>query len=92
MKAIPKEATGSFNRSNNEQATTILGHSEAAEVLDKIIVLENSQNSQENTCVGVSFLVKERHRQRCFPANFAKILRTHFLKRNSEQLLLETKW
>ena len=88
MKEILKEATGSFNRSNDEQATTILGNSEAAEVFDKIIVLENSQ---ENTCVRVSFLVKERHRQRCFPANFAKFLRTHFLKRNSERLLLETR-
>ena len=91
MKEIPKEATGSFNRSNDEQATTILGNSEAEEVFDKIIVLENSQNSQENTCVGVSFLVKERHRQRCFSANFAKFLRTHFLKRNSGRLHLETK-
>ena len=91
MKEIPKEATGSFNKSNDVQATTILGNSEAAEVFHKIIVLENSQNSQENTCVGVSFLVKERHRQRCFPANFAKFLRTRFLKRNSGRLLLETK-
>ena len=91
MKEIPKEATGSFNRSNDEQATTILGNSEAEEAFDKIIVLENSQNSQENTCVGVSFLVKERHRQRCFPANFEKCLRTHFLKRNSGRLLLEKK-
>ena len=32
---------------------------------------------QENTCVGVSFLIK-RLQYRCFPLNFAKFLRTTF--------------
>ena len=41
-----------------------------------------SQNSQENTCVGVSFRsqvcnVTKKLQQSCFPMNFAKILRTN---------------
>ena len=52
--------------------------------------LENSQNSQENICTRVSFLiklhasdlqilVKKRLKLRCFPVNFAKFLRAPFL-------------
>ena len=40
-----------------------------------------SQNSQENTCARVSFLItllKKRLWQRCFPVNFVKYLRTPF--------------
>ena len=67
------------------------------------VFLNNSQNSQGNTFVGVSFLrtpcftenlqwlllkvssfqpatlLKNRLRQKCFSANFAKFLRTSFL-------------
>ena len=39
----------------------------------KIGILENLQNSQENTCANVYFL-KKRHWCRCFPVNFAKSL------------------
>ena len=49
----------------------------------KMVFLEILQNSQENTCAGVSFLIKLRARglrkrlwHRCFPVNFAKFLRT----------------
>ena len=55
-----------------------------------------SQNSRENT--GVSFLIKlqasaskfikKRFWHRCFPVNFAKFLRTPFLKNTSQRLLL----
>ena len=38
------------------------------------------QNSQENTCARASFLLKKRLWHRCFPVNFAKILRTPFFK------------
>ena len=42
------------------------------------------QNSQENTCARVSFLINlqaeaSRLWRRCFPVNFAKFLRTPFL-------------
>ena len=50
--------------------------------------LKIAQNSHENTCVGVSFLIKwypwdlqfyqKRLRHRCFPVNVAKLLRTPF--------------
>ena len=52
--------------------------------------LEISQNSQENICARVSFLIKSqvwpttllkiRLWHKCFPVNFAKFLRTRFLQ------------
>ena len=56
--------------------------------------LKISQNSQENTCVGISFfdkfadlrpatLLKERLQHRCFPVNFVKFLRAPFFYRTS---------
>ena len=54
-------------------------------VLCKNVFLEISQNSQENTCGRVSFLIKlpatllkKRLWHRCFPVNFTKFLRTAF--------------
>ena len=55
----------------------------------KMVFLEISQNSQENTCARVSFfkkvaglrpatLLKKRLCHRCFPVNLAKFLRTPF--------------
>ena len=51
----------------------------------KKVFLEISQNSLENTCARVSFLIKLH---RCFPANFAKFLRTPFLTEHLRWLLL----
>ena len=52
-----------------------------------------SQNSQENTCARVSFLMKrpatllkKRLWHRSFPVNFEKFLRTPFLKNSSGRL------
>ena len=52
--------------------------------------LEISQNSQENTCARDSFLIqlqarsatflKKSFRDRCFPVNFSKFLRTLFYR------------
>ena len=57
--------------------------------------LEISQNSQENTCAGLSFLslrpatlLKKRIRHRCFPVNFVKFLGIPFLQNISGRLLL----
>ena len=58
-------------------------------VLQKKVFLEISRNSQENTCAGVSFLIKfqasrpatllkKRLWHRCFPVNFGKFLRILF--------------
>ena len=53
----------------------------------KKVFLEISQNSQENTCARVSFLIKlqtpatllkKRLWYRCLPVNFVKFLRTPF--------------
>ena len=55
----------------------------------KKMFLEVSQNSQENICARVSFLIKKRLWHRCFPTNFAKFLRTPFLQNTSGRLLLD---
>ena len=53
-------------------------------VVYRIVVLKNSRNSKENTCVGDSVIMqpatlfKERHWHECFPANFRNFLRTAF--------------
>ena len=70
-------------------------------VLCKKVFLEISQNSQENTCGRVSFLInlqarpatllKKRRWHRYFPVNFAKFLRTTFLQNFSVRLLLQLK-
>ena len=63
------------------------------------LFLEISQNSQESTCVGVSFLmksyrpeackfIKKELQRRCFPLNFAKFLRTPFFVKHLWWLLL----
>ena len=67
-------------------------------VLQPRVFLDILQNSQENTCAGVSFLIKLQARpatllkkrlwRRCFPVNFAKFLRTPFLTENLQWLLL----
>ena len=59
----------------------------------KKVFLENLQNSQENTCARVSFLIKLQASacslikkglwHRCFPVNFAKFQGTLFLIENS---------
>ena len=65
----------------------------------KIDVLKNSQYSQENTCVGVSFLIKllasrpatllkKRLQHRCFPVNIENFLRTPFFTEHLRWLLL----
>ena len=59
---------------------------------EKKVFLEISQNSQKNTCVRVTFLIKLQASgltpatllkkslwHRCFPVNFVKFLRTPFL-------------
>ena len=64
------------------------------DVFCKRVFSKPSQNVQDNTCVGVSFfnkvaglkpetLLRKRFRHRCFPVNFAKILRTLFLQNTS---------
>ena len=71
-------------------------------VLQKKVFLEISQNSQENTCASVSFLIKlqisglqlywkKRLWHRWFSVNFTKFLRTPFLQNTSGQLLLHLK-
>ena len=76
----------------------IMVNTEAATrgVLIKKVFLEISQDSQENTCVRVSFLIKKRPAHllkkrpwhRCFPVNFVKLLKTPFLPEHLRWLLL----
>ena len=71
----------------------ILAEAATRGVLCKKIVLEIWQNSQENNCVKVSFLIKlqalkKRLWHRCFPVNFVRFLRTPFLQNTSGRLLL----
>ena len=59
------------------------------------MLLQILQNSQENTCARVFFLIKvqafikKRPWHRCFPVNFAKFLRTPFLTEHFRWLLLD---
>ena len=70
-------------------------------VLLKKVLLKISQNSQENRCARVSFLIKlqalglrpatllkKRLWHICFPENFVKFLRTIFSQKTSGRLLL----
>ena len=80
--------------------TSALSRSSHLEVFVKKVFLEISENSQENTCVRVSFLVKlqtfmrpatllkKRLWHRCFPVNFAKFIKTRFLTEHRRWLLL----
>ena len=62
-------------------------------VLWEKVFLEISQNSQENTCARLSFLIK-LHAEACnsgtgvFPLNFVQFLRTPFLTAHLQWLLL----
>ena len=64
----------------------------------KGVLIETSQNSQENTCARDSFLItilqtatllKKSLWHRCFPVNFVKFLRTPFFTEHLRWLLLE---
>ena len=61
----------------------------------KKVLLEISQNSQENICARVSLrpatLLKRRLKHRCFPVNFAKFRKTLFLTEHLWWLLLKSK-
>ena len=56
----------------------------------KKVFLEISQNSQDNACARLrpATLLKKTLWHRCFPVNFAKFLRTPFLKEHLRWLLL----
>ena len=64
----------------------------------KKVFLDISQNSQENTCARVSFLMKlrpatllkKRLWHRCFPVNFDEFLKTPFLTEHLRWLLLKS--
>ena len=64
----------------------------------KKMLLKPTQNSQENTCTGVSEglkacnFIKKRFQYRCFLVNFAKFLRTPLLKNICEPLPLHLKY
>ena len=68
----------------------------------KKVFLEISQNSQENACARVSFLIKlqvwvcnfikKRFWYRCFPVNFAKFLRTPILTEHLRRCSVFGKW
>ena len=56
----------------------------------KVVLKKIPQNSQENTRVRISFLIKVQASSvfRCFPVNFMKFLRKAFLQNTPGQLLL----
>ena len=58
----------------------------------KKVFLKISQNSQENTCDRVSFLIKLQVCHRCFPVNFVKFLRTHFFTEHLRWLLQDNQY
>ena len=71
---FPKNTSGGLLlRLSTVQITR--SRSSRPEVFCKKVFLKISQNSQENTCARVSFLIK-RLWNRCFPVDFAIFLRT----------------
>ena len=58
------------------------------DIFYKKVFLKFSQNSQKNTCIGVSFLLKKRPGHRFFPVSFVKFLRAPFLQNTSGRLPL----
>ena len=100
-----------FNEGTDPQAATLLKRDSNTGILQlevatrgvlwKKLFLKISQNSQENTCARVSFLIKlkasalrfikRRLWHWCFPVNFVKFLRSPFLQSTSGQLLLSCK-
>ena len=57
---------------------------------EEFVKFKISRNSQENTSVGVSVLLKKGTRHSCFPVNFAKFLKTPFFIDHLRWLLLYT--
>ena len=69
----------------------VFSGSSRPEMFCEKVFLEMSQNSQKNTCARAAFwkkFIKKRLWHRCFPVNFAKILRAPFLQNTSGRLLL----
>ena len=78
----------SSSRSRFQQFRYVYSSKAAAQRCSvKQMFLRFSQNSQKNTCARAS-LLKRRLWQRCFPANFAKFLRTSFFTEQLRWLLL----
>ena len=86
---------------NNNRETMLHAEAVVQSCSVKKVFLEISQNSQENACSRVSFLIKlqasglspttllkKRLWHRCFPVNFVKFLRTPFFTNHLWWLLL----
>ena len=58
-------------------------------VLQEKVLLKLLPNSLENTCAGVSFLLKKKLWQRCFPVHFAKFFRATYLQSIRRQLFFK---
>ena len=97
QKIIPSQnLTNSKKRQSLKNPQKTGSHSE---VFCKQVFLEIPQNSQENTCARVSFLIKlqperpavlsKKRLAQMFPVNFAKFLRTTFLAKHFWWLLLK---
>ena len=80
---------GKFFEILSEFSDTVIKEAAVQRCSVKKVFLEISQNSQENTCAKISFLIKLQALglrpttllkkifwHRCFPVNFAKFLRT----------------
>ena len=74
--------SGSDEHLVSETAPSIMTEAATVCVLQKKLSIKISQNSQENICARVSFLIitllKKGLWHRCFLVNFAKFLRTPF--------------
>ena len=55
----------------------------------KKVLLEISQNSQENTCAKASFFIRKETLAQVFSSEFCKILKNVFFYRNLRWLLLD---
>ena len=70
-----------INKCHTSILFSLLQKHSSGEVSVKKVLIEISQNSQQNTCATVYVLIKLQAClwHRCFPVNFAKFLRTRWL-------------
>ena len=78
-----------LGRNVSEKLVSAASEAVAQRCSVKKVFLEISQNSKENTCVRVPFLIKRRLWRRCFSVNFEKFLRTTFFTEHLSWLLLQ---
>ena len=72
---------------SNHKVDSVFAEAVTQRCSGKNLFLKTSQNSQGNTCLRPATLLKKRLQHSCFPVNFVKFLRTHFLTDHLQWLI-----